>query len=70
MDCKLEIKLRHLFHWSGFHFGQHHEDFDNRKQSDGQNLNSYVWVMTQKALFVSNAVVPQSFHTQIQKIHT
>lgn len=29
-DCKLAIKLhvRHLFHLSGFHFQQHHEDFD------------------------------------------
>ena len=33
MDCKLAIKLRHLFHLSGFHFGQHHEDFENTENS-------------------------------------
>ena len=27
-DSKLAIKLTHLFHLSGFHFQQHHEDFD------------------------------------------
>ena len=27
-DCKLAIKLTHLFHLSSFHFQQHHEDFD------------------------------------------
>ena len=32
-DCKLAIKLRHLFHLSGFHFGQHHEDFDNTENN-------------------------------------
>ena len=33
MDCKLAIKLRHLFHLSGFHFGQHHEDFENTENN-------------------------------------
>ena len=27
-DSKLAIKLTHLFHLRGFHFQQHHEDFD------------------------------------------
>lgn len=52
-DCYLGIKSRHLFHLSGFHFGQHHEDFDNTEN----NQLKYVWVTTQKGFFVSNAVV-------------
>ena len=58
MDCKLAIKLRNLFHLSSFHFGHHHEDFDNTENNQMDSIEMCLTIMTQKGLFVSNAVVP------------
>ena len=41
-ECKLAIKLRHLFHLSDFHFQQHHENLDYAETKKTESCYPYL----------------------------